>query len=160
LWQWLHIRWLTPKQKWTSPQRKMMRQATRYHAVRALVVAVLLALLGWGGYEVHGRLQAHALRGRPLDPKTDAVPTIVREMAPYRRWLDPVLRDAYREAEAKRDRGKRLHTSLALLPVDATQVEYLYGQLLDAEPHEVPVLRDALAPHKDGLLEKLWAVVE
>ena len=40
------------------------------------------------------------------------------------------------------------------------QVDYLYGRLLDAEPHEVPVIRDALAPHKDDLLDKLWAVVE
>ena len=40
------------------------------------------------------------------------------------------------------------------------QVDYLYGRLLDAEPHEVPVIRDALAPHKDELLDKLWAVVE
>ena len=44
--------------------------------------------------------------------------------------------------------------------MDSTQVDYLYGRLLDAEPHEVPVIRDALAPHKDGLLDKLWAVVE
>src|SRR5262249_39261771 len=160
LWQWLQIRWLTPKQKWTSPQRKMMRKATRYHAVRALAVAALLVLLGWGSYEVHGRLQAHALRGRLLDAKTDEVPTIVQEMAPYRRWLDPLLRDAYQEAEAKRDRGKQLHTSLALLPVDATQVEYLYGRLLDARPSEVPVIRDFLAPHKDQVVDKLWAVVE
>src|SRR5262245_3795240 len=99
LWQWGGIRWLTQKKNWTPPQRKMMRQATRYHAVRALAVAALLVLLGWGGYEVHGRLQAHALRGRLLDAKTDEVPTIVREMAPYRCWLDPLLRDAYREAE-------------------------------------------------------------
>ena len=55
---------------------------------------------------------------------------------------------------------QKLHASLALLPVDATQVDYLYGRLLDAEPHEVPVIRDALAPHKDELLDKLWAVVE
>ncbi len=44
--------------------------------------------------------------------------------------------------------------------MDATQVDYLYGRLLDAEPQEVPVIRDALAPHKDDLLDKLWAVVE
>ena len=44
--------------------------------------------------------------------------------------------------------------------MDASQVDYLYGRLLDAEPHEVPVIRDALAPHKDDLLDKLWAVVE
>src|SRR5262249_9188039 len=33
-------------------------------------------------------------------------------------------------------------------------------RLLDAEPAEVPVIRDALLPHKDALLVKLWAVVE
>jgi eukaryotic-like serine/threonine-protein kinase len=148
LWQWGGIRWLTQKKHWTAPQRKMMWQASRYHAVRALAVAVLLVLLGWGGYEVHGRVQAHALRGRLLDAKTDEVPTIVQEMAPYRRWLDPLLRDAYQEAEAKQDRGKQLHTSLALLPVDASQVPYLKGRLLDAEAGAVSVLRDALLPHK------------
>jgi len=76
-------------------------------------------------------------------------------MAPYRRWLDPLLRDAYQEAEAKQDWGKQLHTSLALLPVDATQVEYLYGRLLDARPSEVPVIRDFLAPHKDHVVDQL-----
>ena len=71
-----------------------MRRATRYHAVRGLVVAVLLALIGWGGYEGHGRLQAHALRDRLLDANTNEVPAIVQDMAPYRRWLDPLLHDA------------------------------------------------------------------
>src|SRR5262249_1287102 len=33
-------------------------------------------------------------------------------------------------------------------------------RLLDADPHEVPVIRDALAPHKDDLQEKLWAGIE
>ena len=60
-----------------------------------------------------------------------------------------------------KDARKQFHVSLALLPVDAAQVNYLFGRLLDAEPHEVPVIRDALAPHKDAeLLDKLWAVVE
>jgi hypothetical protein len=30
--------------------------------------------------------------------------------------------------------------------------------VLGAAPHEVPVIRDTLAAHKDDLLEKLWAV--
>ena len=39
-------------------------------------------------------------------------------------------------------------------------MDYLYGRLLGAAPNEVPVIRDALAPHKDDLLDKLWAVAE
>ena len=86
------------------------------------------------------------------------MPAIVGEMAEYRKWTDPLLREEYDKAAA--NSRQKLHASLALLPVDATQVDYLYGRLLDADPHEVPVIRDALAPHKDELLDKLWAVVE
>ena len=105
-----------------------------------------------------GTLKAHALRDRLLDAATNEVPAIVREMGPYRRWINPLLHEAYLKAEAAKDARKQLHASLALLPVDGTQVAYLYDRLLDAEPHEVPVIRDALAAHKDALLEKLWAV--
>jgi eukaryotic-like serine/threonine-protein kinase len=158
--QWLQIRWLTEKKKWTAPERKMMARAWRCHAVNALVVAVALALIGWGGFEAHGTLKALALRDRLMDASTNEVPTIVRDMAPYRRWLNRLLYDALAQAETSKDARKRLHASLALLQVDATQVDYLFGRLLDAEPNEVPVICDALAPHKDALRERLWAVVE
>jgi serine/threonine protein kinase/formylglycine-generating enzyme required for sulfatase activity len=160
LWQWGSIRWLTRKQTWTPPQQRMMRRATRYHAVRGLVVAVVLALLGWGGYEGHGTVKAHGLRDSLLAASTSEVPALVRDMTPYRRWLDRLLHDAFAQATQDHDRSKQLHASLALLPVDATQVEYLYGRLLDAEPNEVPVIRDFLAPHKEALLDRLWAVAE
>jgi formylglycine-generating enzyme required for sulfatase activity len=138
----------------------MMGKAGRYHALRGFVVAVLLALIGCGVYEGHGTLQARALRDRLLNADTNEVPTIVQDMALYRRWLDSLLYDAQAQAEKEHDPRKQLHTSLALLPVDSGQVNYLYGRLLDAAPNEVPVIRDALAPHKEGLLDKLWAVAE
>jgi hypothetical protein len=158
--QWVQIRWLTPKKTWTSPQRKMMRLSRRYHVLRALVVAICLTLLGWGAYECHGRLQAHALRGRLLDANTIEVATIVQDLAPYRPWIDPLLCEAFAQAAQDSDRRKQLHASLALLPVDKAQVEYLYGRLLDAEPHEVPVIRDALANHRSDLMDRLGATVE
>ncbi len=158
--QWFQIKWFTTKKNWTSAQRKMMGNAGRYHALRGVVVAVLLALLGWGGYEIRGTVQAHALRDRLLDANAAEVPTIVKEMNSYRRWIDPLLRSALKEAEANKDTRRQLHASLALLPVDPGRIDYLYGRLLDAQPHEVPVIRDALAPHKDALLDQLWAVVE
>jgi hypothetical protein len=128
--------------------------------MRGLVVAVVLALLGWGGYETHGTIKAHALRDRLLDANTADVPIIVQDMESYRRWIDPLLRDAYHEAEVSKDERRQLHASLALLPADAAQVKYLYDRLLDAEPHEVKVIRDALSPHKDELLDNLWAAAE
>jgi formylglycine-generating enzyme required for sulfatase activity len=158
--QWLQIRWLTQKKNWTPPQRKMMRRARWHHALRGLVVIALLSLIGWGAYEVQGTLKAHALLDSLLRAETTQVPNIVTDMPRYRRWLNPLLRDAYQEAEANNEPRKQLHTSLALLPVDPGQVDYLYGRLLDATPNDVPVIRDFLAPHKDSLLDKLWAVAE
>ena len=89
----------------------------------------------------------------------DVLP-IIEKMAPYRRWIDPLLQEAQAQAKKENDRHKYLRTSLALLPADGSQLEYVYRRLLDAEPAEVPVLIDALAPHKESLCEKLWCVVE
>jgi len=158
LWQWLSIRWHTVKAKWTPPQRKMMGKAARYHTLRAAALAVVLTLLAWGGYETHGTLKAHALRDRLLDANTADVPAIVQDMASYRRWIDPLLRAEVEKPDATP--RQKLHASLALLPVDPGQVAYLHSRLLDAEPHEVPVIRDALASHQDELRDKLWAVVD
>jgi hypothetical protein len=156
LWQWLQIRRLTRKNDWSGPQRRMMRQATQFHVRRVLLVAVLLALVGWGASEGQSWFEARALRGRLLDANTNEVLKIVDEMAPHRRWLDPLLREAYTQAAQAGDSRQQLHVSLALLPVDAGQVDYLRRRLLEAEPHEVPVLRDALAPHQAELVDRLW----
>jgi formylglycine-generating enzyme required for sulfatase activity len=80
-------------------------------------------------------------------------------MAPYRRWLDPLLQEAHAQAEQENDPRKRLHASLALLPVDSGQVEYLFGRLLQAQPQEVIVIRGALSDHKQDLTERLWTLL-
>jgi serine/threonine protein kinase/formylglycine-generating enzyme required for sulfatase activity len=158
--QWLSIQLLTRKKHWTESQQKMMRKATQYHAVRGLLVVFVLLLAGWGSYEGYGRFKAHALQERLLDANMNEVPTIVQDMATYRRWLDSPLHDAYAKAEQDHDHRKQLHTSLALLPVDVSQVNYLYGRLLNAEAAEILVIREALEPHEKALVDKLWAVIE
>jgi len=42
--QWFQIKWLTAKNNWTPPQRKMMAKAGRYHAVRGMLIGVLLTV--------------------------------------------------------------------------------------------------------------------
>jgi formylglycine-generating enzyme required for sulfatase activity len=125
-----------------------------------MALAAILALLGWSSYEGYGTFKTQALRDRLLNADTIDVPAIVADMTPFRHWINPLLREAYQEAEESHDARKQLHTSLALLPVDPNQKEFLYNRLLDAKPHEVPVLRDALLPHEQELQNKLWAVVE
>ena len=55
---------------------------------------------------------------------------------------------------------EHLHASLALLPVDVSQADYLYNRLIGATSNELPVLRDALATHRTTLTPKLWTVLE
>jgi serine/threonine protein kinase/formylglycine-generating enzyme required for sulfatase activity len=165
LWQWLQIAWLTQNTSWSPQERKMMQRASRYHAVRGMALGLLMAVVTFTGLALRERgielrkaTHAAALVERVLDAATAQVPAVVGEMAGYRRWVDPLLRAEYAKAPASSQR--KLHAGLALLPVDASLVADLYHELLDAQPHDVPVIRDALAPHKDELLDKLWAVVE
>jgi hypothetical protein len=159
--EWITILCLTQKESWTKPQWKLMRKATRYHIVRGLLIAVILGMAAClGCYEAQGRLFSRALRDRLLDANTNEVPTIEHDMAPCRRWLDPLLHEAYVQTEKENHARKQLHASLALLPVDSGQVEYLSARLLDAEPGDVGVIRSALAPHKEELVRKFWVVVE
>jgi formylglycine-generating enzyme required for sulfatase activity len=164
-WEWATIRLLTRKKHWTPPQQKMMRKASRYHVLRSAVVASLLAVATLTGLvvreQVIARRQATHAAGLVqslLKADTAQVPAIVSEMAAYRQWTDPLLREE--NAKAGATSRPKLHTSLALLPVDATQVDYLYDRLLMAEPGQVPVLREALAPHRAELVRRLWTVVK
>src|SRR5262249_25411723 len=159
-WEWLNICLLTQRKDWTPSQQSMMRRANRYHLLHGLVLSTFLTLLLWGGWQGFGTLKAQALRDRLVNANTADVPPTVNEMTAYRRWVDPLLRQAYQEGERDNDPRKQLNASLALLPVDDSQVEYLYGRLLDAGPHEVAVIRDALQPHKEELVERLWRVIQ
>jgi formylglycine-generating enzyme required for sulfatase activity len=93
-----------------------------------------------------------------LTVDTPHVAAYIAELTKHRQLSDPMLREFYDEAPPKSPR--KLHASLALLPVDPGQVDYLHGRLLDADLQELPVIVGALAAHKDRLKDRLWAVVE
>jgi serine/threonine protein kinase/formylglycine-generating enzyme required for sulfatase activity len=163
--QWLGLRWYTRKKNWTAPQRRMMAAAARYHLLRGTALAVLLVILTTAGLFIREQVsqtqqatQADGLVKRLLDADLAQVPEIIEQLDEFRAWTDPLLR-AENEKAARQSRQK-LHTSLALLPVDEGQVAYLYRRLLAAEPHEVLVLRQALRPYQDELRTKLWAAAE
>ncbi|MBL8825206.1 MAG: SUMF1/EgtB/PvdO family nonheme iron enzyme [Planctomycetia bacterium] len=160
LWQWASIRWLTNRKKWTIPQQKMMAKASRYHVLRGLLVAVILTLIGLGSWEGYGRLEARRLRDRLLESTIADVPGIVNEMTGYRRWVNPLVQEAYAQAEKENDPRKQLRASLALLPTDAGQVEYLANRMLQAEPQEAVLIRGALLEHQADLTDRWWKLLE
>ena len=163
--EWANIRLLTKKKDWNEPQRKMMRRAGRVYGVRVVLTLALLAGGVIAGIAVRRHVienqqatQAAGLVQRALDADTPQVPEIVEAMRDYRRWVDPLLRTELEKAS--NGSRQKLHASLALLPVDATQVDYLLNRLLVATPSELPVLRDALKPQRSTLTPKLWTVLE
>ncbi len=158
-WEWMALRLLTRPRDWTTSQRTMMRRAARHHAARGLVLSAGLALLLVIARECYGRQRAQSLRDRLLEAATEDVPEIVREMDPYRRWLDGPLRNAFSDAEARQDPRRQLHASLALLPVAREQVGYLRERLLTAGPQEMLVIRRSLQPHAAEVSPRLWDVL-
>ncbi len=126
-------------------------------------MAVVLTALGlYIGNRVALANQATAATGlvrQIVNADTARVPDIIRAIKTSdRRWTDLDLRQIV--AGAAENSKEKLHASLALLPVDPGQAEYLYRRLLNADPHELPVIRRALDDHRTDLVERLWAVLE
>src|SRR5262249_34348238 len=114
---------------------------------------------GLVGYEANGRWQARALDRRLLAANTQEVAGIVREMAPYRRWIDPLLRGELAAAAERHEPRQELHARMALLPVDGSVAGPVVEQMLTSEPRDALAIREALAPHKAEFSDRLWSIV-
>ena len=152
-WEWVNIRLLTKKKDWTTPQRKMMRTASCYYAV---FTGVLL-LVGWGAFECFMYVITRDLVGSLRSADTARASVLLGRLNVFQRWATPMLRQMYEESEPQSK--ERLHASLALLPVDPGQVDYLYEQMLSAGPTDLLVIRNALLGYRDDLVEGLWNVL-
>jgi len=155
--EWTNIRLLARKKDWTESQGRMMKRAAWVHGLRSLAALLLLGLLTWGGIEGYGDLRASALVESLRTASTPDVARIVEQIAGYRRWADSRLAHLLEESEpASR---AHLHASLALLPVDPRQADYLRERLLTASPDDVSMLRAALRPTEGSVAPRLWEVV-
>jgi serine/threonine protein kinase len=152
-WEWVTIRLRTRPRDWTPPQRRMMRAAGRRRLAQAGALALLLGLLGWAAVEGSRYLRAvelvRALESESFD--TTAVPKIVEDLPPCRKWANPRLRNLIVEGGRK----QQLHASLALLPVDPGQVDYLYDRMLDADrqPDHFWVLCQELSKYQQEIVQ-------
>ncbi len=156
-WEWARIRLLTRGRDWTPPQKKMMRAGMRYHLTRGALLGLVMALLVGGLWDLLDRQQARALRQNLLSAAPEEVPAALREMAPYRRHLEPMLREALGQAEADGDTKRLLRLRVGLLSFDPGEADYLYSRLFDVEPREFAVVRGALSPYRENYTARLWS---
>jgi serine/threonine protein kinase/formylglycine-generating enzyme required for sulfatase activity len=163
--EWASIRLLTRKQDWTDAQTRMMKRAGRLHGLRALGVASVAAMLLAVGLFIRNRVieanrstVAHGLVQQLLKADTGQAPENIRALASYRPLADPELKKAVQDAPA--DSRDKLHASLALLPGDPAQVEYLYHRLIAAAPGELLVIWAISREHDRTAKPRLWKLLE
>ena len=154
LWEWANIRSVTEKNKWTAPQQKMMRRASRLHSLRFAIVAALVLAACVTGVGIHNAVVAERLVDGLLTAETSMVPSIIDELKQYRNWADPDLAQEYGAAE--NNSTQKLHVAMALLSVDGSKLDYLSEQLLVVTPDQFPTVRDTLKPYKKKLVDRYW----
>jgi eukaryotic-like serine/threonine-protein kinase len=166
--EWVSIQTLSRRKNWTGPQRRMMRRAGRVHGLRAIALGVIAAVVlvvtgvdAWKRRADAEKARAEAAKTRVerlVDADTVDVPAIIQSMHESRALTEPELRKVFQDPRVAPK--AKLHASLALLPGDPSQVAYLEERLVDSEPRQLTVLRQALKPYASGLTPKLWNVLD
>lgn len=164
-WQWLQVTSLTQKKNWSPLERKLMRQARRYYATRGLAIGLLLVIATIFGLVKRANdceraqvAESDAIVRQVLTVDMTKLPEIIERIPNYKKWIDPLLHQELGQPDAEPER--KLRASLALLPEDNSQVDFLYGRMLEASPTDLPVIRDALAAYRENMLTDLWRVAE
>lgn len=156
--EWARLAVLTNKKQWNQPQRAMMTEAGRFHALRLAMLTTVLACLSWAGFESYGSVRGSSLVKSLQIANIDGVPAIAEQLLGFRRWTGDELEGL--AGEGNSDPKTRLHASLALLPTDSSQLDYLKGRLLTAKPDQVQTIVELLEPHRLELVGDLWAVAQ
>jgi serine/threonine protein kinase len=161
--EWARIRLFTDSNRWTPPQRKMLRQAARRSLMHGAVVAAGVAVLAFLGWDATGRIRAKSaltmIRSADLGDLLD----VIAETEPVRPWLAPLLSTALATSDI--DVRDERYMRLALLRDDREQAAQLCRQALNADPREMRVLRDGLVAYADQAVQEeiaksLWETLQ
>lgn len=139
--EFLDVTLFTRRRDRTDPQQQMIRAAGKHHGARCLIAAALLTVAALIGLEWRGRSKARELTRQLTTADIQAVPGIIEQMQPYRRWVNPLLQSAIGEAAANANLRKQLNVSLALLPADPNQMSFLREYILEAPAEDVMAMR-------------------
>jgi len=165
--EWISIRTLTKKSKWTTPQRKMMAKANRYYGFRLGLVAILLVtLFGNVIYQIAIAkaseaerieiLVANLFHAAPIQ-----VPYIKAQLMDNSglasKSLARLLSFTPKNQEEKR---AQLYARMILIDQDATQVEPLVEELFACDIEFVGPILQVLKPRFDQLRETFHLILD
>jgi serine/threonine protein kinase len=158
LFEWIWLRVLTHQREWTRPQRRMMQAASRRLLRQAAIVTAILligAMISSVIFRQADRKrranEAEVLLSKLANVGIEDVPNVVREMAAYREWVNPLLRTVM--ADESPSERKQVRAAIASLPATNEYVGWLTDRLVSEQlpPQEFLVIRDSLRPYSHEL---------
>ncbi len=176
--EWLSIRGLTDKKRWTEAEKGMMRRAGAFHLTRSTTVAIFIGLLTAGGLFTWNRVDQNrrdllaqqakeqeatrieGLVGRLVSAEPTQLPDIVKELDKNsevsKTYLAPLLET---EGTSVGDKRSQLHAQMASVSHDKTLIEPLLEELFTNKVAYIAPIRQQLRPYAGELIEKLRAVL-
>jgi serine/threonine protein kinase/formylglycine-generating enzyme required for sulfatase activity len=166
-------RWLAdePVTAWHEPRSVQALRWVKVHRtlVTSVAAALLMATMGVG-YAVYAsglretehRVAADGWVRTLAGTEIDELPRLLEQSRPERRWILPIL--AQRVNNPRADSKDLLHVALALVWFDPSRLDDrlwpLYNAMLNADPIQLPVIRDALKERSSVLIPHLWKILE
>jgi serine/threonine protein kinase/formylglycine-generating enzyme required for sulfatase activity len=165
--EFLSIRLLTDKKKWTEPQRKMMGKAGRVHGIRSsLALAGLIALVSIGSVvrtqfaKQQEATRIEGLVGRLVSAEPNQLPSVIDELDANSEiaatYLSPLLT---KQAETLDEKRSQLHARLASVARDKSLIDPLLEELLTNKVAYLGPIRQQLRPYAGELTEKLRTIL-
>jgi eukaryotic-like serine/threonine-protein kinase len=176
--EWLNIRTLTDRKRWTEPQRAMIRRADRFHLSRLTAAVVLLGMITASGLWTWHRVDQNrrellaqkakeqettrieGLVGRLVSAEPNQLPSVIEELDKNSEiaatYLSPLLT---KQAEMLDEKRSQLHARLASVARDKSLIEPLLEELLTNKVTYLGPIRQQLRPYAGELSGELWGIL-
>ena len=176
--EWLGIRRLTERNKWTDDQRAMMQRAGSFHLSRLATAALIVGLITAGGLWTWNRVDLNrrnllaqnakeqeetrieGLVGRLVSAEPSQLPDIIKELDKNpevsKTHLAPLLATKGTSVDENRS---LLHARLASVSHDKSLIEPLLEELFTNRVKYIAPIRQQLRSYLDEMKEKLRAIL-
>jgi eukaryotic-like serine/threonine-protein kinase len=153
--EWIGIRWLTDKHKWTAPQRKIMQKAGRLHLLRSSSIAAILLVASLTLQFVLAGQKAASLVEALKTASPEQLTTLIQQADESRQSLDRLLQPLIDKASATDatplDYAAAVPARLVLAGRDSSQVKALSDTLLNGDLAYVAPIRTRLRQYSNDL---------
>ena len=155
LWQWIEFSRFVIRNKRTPPQQSLMVAARNYYLTRSGCTLMVVLLVGY----FFALSKAELLYQNLKDSDPSHVAECIRQIEPYRYFVDSLLWDDLENTKSDNDPKALIRVRVALLPSDPGQFELILPHLLAADVNELVGLRAALRLRAPKFVGKLWPIL-